>query len=84
MVEYVVITGVRAYESELENHGNITAFTIFWQKDDGQFGHIDIKQSIFRDGSKQIFIDSEMMSREFVKDVLMKLVDIGNIKDEVE
>ncbi len=49
---------------------------IYWENDEGEFGHIDLHSS---DGDLEI--DSEHMGREFVKQVFNKLIDSATLKE---
>lgn len=80
MIVDIEIVGVRANENECESGLLDIAFTIFWQKNTGEFGEIDIRQSTYKDRKTQFLINSEFMSREFVKEVLAAIVDKAYIE----
>ena len=74
MTEYVIdevsIEGVVAYLDNFDRKPRFR-FTINWCGDKG-FGEIAI---VYQPDTDEFFIDSELMSREFVKAVLCKMVD---------
>jgi len=81
MIIATEITGVRATQTEMGD-GYVLALRVWWQKDDGQFGNIDITQTAYDDGTAQLKIDSEMISRDSVKEVLGALVGSAYFPDE--
>jgi len=55
---------------------------IGWFDDDGYFGNLSIKQVEGNNPSEtNMFIDSENMSKEFVKEVLCAMVDNSELGD---
>jgi hypothetical protein len=79
----VSITGIQAHENECETGRTNYGFIVSWARDNGTFGEIRFTQSAYDDRQPQFVIDSEFMSREFVKSVLSVLVDSAYFPCEV-
>ena len=71
---YTIIDGVSVYLDE-QSEKPMCRIRIYWSGDKG-FGQIDIIHDLM---SGEYIIDSELMSRDFVKAVLCKLVDDAKI-----
>jgi hypothetical protein len=76
----VTIEGVRAFDDVI---GKGFGIHIGWFDGDGGWGHIEITQEVIADEPTMV-IDSEYMSRAFVKQVLCEFVDSANLKHEQE
>jgi len=73
----VKIDGITAAADEFDEHNIIVHVRLAWDDEWSGFGLIDISQD--RTGT---FINSENMSREFVKEVLCAFVDQADMKSE--
>ena len=69
-----VITGVRAVEGQL-------GVNISWHSPEKGFGQLSLTQYL-SEGEPVLVIDSELMSRETVKEILDALVDSARILGE--
>ena len=76
-IYYTYIDGV-SFGLDLEDEKPICRIVVGWSGDRG-FGQIEIRYKLL---SGEYYIDSELMSREFVKAVLCKMVDEADIRGE--
>ena len=76
-IEGVEIEGVVAYLDDFDRKPRFR-FTVNWCGDRG-FGEIAI---VYKPDTDEFFIDSELMSRQFVKAVLCKMVDRAFVRGE--
>lgn len=70
---------MKVVDIELDGHRTFAKLLILWHDNEGHFGEIGIRTE-----KDKVYINSECMSREFVKDVLNKLVDVAIFDWEVE
>jgi hypothetical protein len=74
----VILDGISAAYSEPEKDGIEFSIFLNWEDEELGFGNIRIIQ----DG-EDIYIDSELMGKEFIKKVLCSLVDQAKIINHV-
>jgi hypothetical protein len=67
------VDDIEAWGEWENNNGGIK---IHWSTDDIGFGEI----AIFKDKDNKIILDTECMSKAFVKAVLDRLVDMGEVR----